>query len=107
VKRHIDALLEKDPQIDTLILGCTHYPLLEKKIRQYLPERVTLLSQGEYVAERVADYLHRHPEIETRCSQNHTVRFYTTEAGDKFASMASIFLQNDIRASRIVLESSC
>jgi glutamate racemase len=107
VKRHIDALLEKDPQIDTLILGCTHYPLLEKKIRQYLPEQVKLLSQGEYVAESMADYLQRHPEIETLCTQNHTVRFYTTEAGDKFANMASLFLQDDICASRIVLEFSC
>jgi glutamate racemase len=107
VKKHIDSILEKDPQIDTLILGCTHYPLLEKKIRQYLPESVTLLSQGKYVADRLADYLDRHPEMEALCSKNHTIRFYTTESGDKFANMASIFLQENIRAGRIVLESSC
>jgi glutamate racemase len=107
VKKHIDAVLAKDPLIDTLVLGCTHYPLLEKKIRNCLPERVRLLSQGKYVAESLADYLHRHPEIETQCSKNQTLRFYTTEADDKFATMAGIFLKDDIRASRIVLESSC
>ncbi|GHV58353.1 glutamate racemase [Bacteroidia bacterium] len=104
VKKHVDALLEKDPQIDTLVLGCTHYPLLEKKIRQYLPESISLLSQGEYVAESLAGYLQRHPEIEGLCSKNHTMRFYTTESGDKFANMAGIFLKDDICASRIVLE---
>lgn len=107
VKKHIDAILEKDPQIDTLILGCTHYPLLEKKIRKYLPDSVSLLPQGAFVAESLADYLHRHSEIETRCSKNHTVRFYTTEADDKFSAMASLFLKDDIRAGRIVLEPSC
>ena len=104
IKKHIDAILKKDPQIDTLILGCTHYPLLEEKIRLYTPSTVALLSQGEYVAESLADYLHRHPEMETQCSKNHTVRFYTTEANDRFADMASIFLKNPVYALRIVLE---
>jgi glutamate racemase len=107
VKKHIDSILEKDPQIDTLVLGCTHYPLLEKKIRRYVPEHIALLSQGQYVADSLADYLHRHPEMETLCSKNHTMRFYTTEAGDKFANMASIFLQETVHAGRIVLESGC
>ena len=104
IQKHIQAILKKDPQIDTLVLGCTHYPLLEEKIRQYLPQHISLLSQGEYVAESLADYLHRHPEVETLCSKNHIAQFYTTEAGDKFANMASIFLQNPVRAKRIVLE---
>ena len=104
IKKHIDAILEKDPQIDTLVLGCTHYPLLEEKIRQYLPKHISLLSQGEYVAESLADYLRRHPEIERLCSKNHTVRFYTTESADKFANMASIFLKDPVHATRIVLE---
>ena len=104
VQKHIDAILQKDPQIDTLILGCTHYPLLEEKIRYYTPQSVSLLSQGKYVAESLAGYLHRHPEIETLCSKNHTVRFYTTEAGDRFAGMASLFLKNPVCADRIVLE---
>jgi glutamate racemase len=104
VKKHLDAILNKDPQIDTLILGCTHYPLLEHKIKHYLPETVSLLSQGEYVADSLADYLQRHPEMEALCSKNHTVRFYTTEADDKFAAMASVFLKGDIDAQRINLE---
>ena len=104
IQKHINAILEKDPQIDVLVLGCTHYPLLEEKIRQYLPEHISLLSQGEYVAGSLADYLHRHPEIETLCSKNYNLCFYTTEAGDKFANRASIFLKTPVCASRIVLE---
>jgi glutamate racemase len=104
VRQHIDSILEKDPLIDTLILGCTHYPLLEKKIKQYLPERISILSQGEYVAESLADYLCRHPEMDTLCSKNGTVRFYTTESEDKFAGMAGVFLKGDIQAHRINLE---
>jgi glutamate racemase len=97
IKKHLDAILNKDPQIDTLILGCTHYPLLEHKIRRYLPETVSLLSQGEYVAESLENYLLRHPEMEALCSKNHTVRFYTTESEDKFSAMASVFLKGEIK----------
>jgi glutamate racemase len=104
IKQHIDSIFNKDPLIDTLILGCTHYPLLEHKIKHYVPETVSLLSQGEYVAESLADYLVRHPEMEERCSKNGSARFYTTEAGDKFSTMASVFLKDDIRAERIILE---
>jgi glutamate racemase len=103
VQKHLDAILKKDPQIDLLILGCTHYPLLEDKIRQYLPPSVALLSQGPYVALSLADYLRRHPEIESRCSQNNSMRFYTTEADDKFTRMASLFFQHPIYATRILL----
>ena len=104
IQKHIQAILEKDPQIDALILGCTHYPLLEEKIRHYVPPAVSILSQGEYVAESLADYLHRHPEIETLCSKGHTARFFTTETGDRFSDRASLFLQQPVCASRIVLE---
>jgi glutamate racemase len=107
IKKHIDAILNKDPQIDLLILGCTHYPLLENKIRHYLPASVALLAQGEYVAESLADYLRRHPEIETRCSKDGNTRFFTTEADDKFADMAGRFFRDTISASRIVLEGPC
>jgi glutamate racemase len=103
VKQHIHSILNKDALIDTLILGCTHYPLLENKIRQYLPETVSIVSQGEYVAESLADYLFRHPEMDTLCSKNGTVRFYTTESEDKFAGMASIFFKGRIDAHRICI----
>ena len=104
VERHILSILNKDPLIDTLILGCTHYPLLEKKIRKYLPESIAILSQGQRVAESLADYLRRHPEVETRCAKNGKTRFYTTEAEEKFSGMASVFLQGNIQAQRINLK---
>jgi glutamate racemase len=104
VQKNIAELLSKDPQIDTVILGCTHYPLLQQKIEQQLPPHVSVLSQGEYVAASLADYLHRHSEIDAVCSKNGTLRFLTTEADDKFAAMAGVFLGEDIRAERIILE---
>ncbi len=103
VKRHIDNLISKDPLIDTLILGCTHYPLLEEKIRLYLPSNVSILSQGKYVAQSLVDYLQRHPEIERKCSKSSSCSFYTTEAEEKFKEVASIFLKEKIEAKRIVL----
>jgi glutamate racemase len=106
VKQHLENILEKDSQIDTLILACTHYPLLEKKIREFLPESVQLVSQGQFVAESLEDYLHRHPEIDEECSKKGTCRFFTTESEDKFANMASLFLKGKINAERISLENS-
>lgn len=103
VSRHIENILSKDPLIDTLILACTHYPLLEKKIKQFLPPGVKILSQGEYVAHSLQDYLRRHPEIAANCSREGTCRFYTTESEDKFKETASIFLHENIEVSRIVL----
>ena len=104
IKQHIDSILNKDPLIDTLILGCTHYPLLEDKIKNYLPPHVAVLSQGKHVAESLANYLSRHPEIEQLCSKNASVSSWTTESEDKFASMASLFLDKKIQAKRINLE---
>jgi glutamate racemase len=104
VRRHLDVLLEKDASIDTVILGCTHYPLLIHKIRQYLPAHIRVISQGKYVAASLEDYLARHPEIRERCSTNGLCRFLTTESEEKFAGMASLFLQGTIRAERISRE---
>jgi glutamate racemase len=104
IKQHIDNILKKDALIDTLVLACTHYPLLEKKIRAYLPEEIRLVSQGKLVAESLGDYLYRHPEIASECSKNGACRFYTTESEEKFASMASLFLNGTIEAERVNLE---
>jgi glutamate racemase len=104
VRQHLDAILEKDSSIDTLILGCTHYPLLINKIKKYLSPRIRLVSQGKYVAASLADYFFRHPEIEQRCSTGNACRFLTTESEDKFAAMASVFLQDTLRVERINLE---
>jgi glutamate racemase len=103
VERHIHSILSKDVLIDTLLLACTHYPLLEDKINKFLPSHVKVVSQGEYVAASLKDYLHRHPEIEEKCAKNATTRFYTTESENKFKEMASVFLNEAVTAERIAL----
>jgi glutamate racemase len=95
VQKHINQLLEKDPDIDTLILGCTHYPLLIKKIREFTPSHIQIVPQGEYVANSLQDYFMRHPEMDERCTKNGTCRFLTTESTAKFEESASIFLQQE------------
>lgn len=98
VKQHINRLLDKDPMIDTIILGCTHYPLLLDKIRQFTPEPIRIISQGEYVARSLRDYLNRHPEMDARCDKGGNCRFLTTESENKFEESASIFLgRQDIK----------
>lgn len=102
VKRHVDALFERDPLIDTLVLGCTHYPLLLPKIVPLLPSKVKVLSQGEIVADSLINYFTRHPEMESRCSKGGGVRFFTTENPDKFGQMASLFFQGDILVEKAI-----
>ena len=96
VKKRIDQIMRLDPQIDTLILGCTHYPLLMPKILKYLPAGVRVVPQGEYVADSLHRYLERHPQIEQRCSKGATVSYYTTENPDKFREQAQIFLHEPV-----------
>lgn len=96
VQKHINQILEKDPDIDTLILGCTHYPLLMEKIRQFTPVHIRIVPQGEYVARSLQDYLRRHPEMDIRCTKGNTCRFLTTESTSKFEESASIFLRQDV-----------
>ncbi len=104
VKKYIDELMAKDPQIDTIILGCTHYPLLLPKIRQYLPAGVQVVSQGAWVAESLKDYLQRHPEMDKKCTKGGRCVYRTTEAEEKFTESASIFLNESIRGERINLD---
>ena len=103
VKKYIDALLEQDPLIDTIILGCTHYPLLLDKIEAYMPQGIKIVCQGEYVAESLQDYLIRHPEMDERCSKGGQCRFYTTESVEKFVSSASLFLHEAIDVQHLSL----
>jgi len=100
VKQHIDRLFAKDALIDTLILGCTHYPLLLPKIRQFLPPHVKVVSQGKYVAESLKDYLYRHPGMEERCTKKGTIRYFTTESPEKFKQQASLFLNERVDAEK-------
>lgn len=104
VQKDLDALLYKNRQIDTIILGCTHYPLLLNKIKRFVPDGVTIVSQGEYVAASLKDYLHRHPEMDGKCTKNGTCLYYTTESEDKFRESASIFLNERITAQHISIE---
>ena len=104
IRKYIDQLLSKDPQIDTVILGCTHFPILLPKIRQYIPEHVSVIAQGEYVAESLKDYLKRHPEMDAKCTKNGNCQFYTTEAEEKFSESASTFLKQQISVNHITLE---
>mgnify|MGYP004719208793 FL=1 len=104
IRKYIDQLLSKDPQIDTVILGCTHFPILLPKIRQYIPEHISVIAQGEYVAESLKDYLKRHPEMDAKCTKNGNCQFYTTEAEEKFSESASTFLKQQISVKHITLE---
>ena len=105
VRKYIEMLLNEDPQIDTIILGCTHYPLLKDKIRQYTPAHIRLISQGELVAESLKDYLHRHADMNARCSHNGRCEFLTTESVEKFRESASVFLHDtDVNVRSVVLE---
>ena len=101
VKKRIDELMSRDDKIDTIILGCTHYPLLIDKIRKYVPANVRVIPQGDYVADRLEDYLHRHPEIDERCTKNATCRYITTENPDKFKQSARVFLRSDIEVDKV------
>jgi glutamate racemase len=104
VKKHIDSLLTKDLEIDTIILGCTHYPLLLSKINKYLPEGIKVISQGEYVATSLKSYLKRHPEMDELCTKNSSCKFLTTESEIKFSESASTFLNTEITVERVVIE---
>ena len=97
VKRHIDRILSADPLIDTIVLGCTHYPLLQQKICRYLTPGIQVVSQGAIVANSLADYLNRHPEINDRCSRRRRRDFYTTEKADFFDPSAALFYGREIR----------
>ncbi|MFN5544324.1 MAG: glutamate racemase [Bacteroidota bacterium] len=104
IKQHIQNLLHKDTQIDTIVLGCTHYPLLAPKIKSFLPEHITLLSQGELVSNSLKDYLHRHTEIKEKLTVNNTCRFYTTDDADTFNKNGSLFFGHEISATHLALQ---
>lgn len=104
VKKNIDNLLHRDPLIDTLILGCTHYPLLYNKVVENVPEGITVLTQGETVARSLKDYLSRHTALEALCTKGGESVFYTTESEEKFREQASRFLHHRVRAKSIVLK---
>ncbi len=103
VKKDVDLLLSDNPLIDTIILGCTHYPLLYDKIRAAVPDNIKVISQGEIIAGSLADYLRRHPEMDERCTKNGTCTYLTTESPEKFSEVASLFLQEPVKVTNIEL----
>lgn len=103
VQKRIDDLLTADPDIDAVILGCTHYPLLMDKIRKYMPEGIEIIPQGSYVAHSLKDYLARHTDMQQRISTGGTASFLTTEYPEQFDESAAIFLNQPVEAHRITL----
>ena len=103
VKKRIDQIMREDPEIDSIILGCTHYPLLMPKILKYLPAGVRVVPQGEYVAESLKDYLERHPQMQQHCSKGASVHYLTTENPEKFKEQAQIFLHEPVEVENITL----
>ena len=103
VNKNISNLFQQDPEIDTVILGCTHYPLLLPAILKFLPPNITLIEQGPIVAESLANYLFRHPEIEQNCSKGSSVSFLTTESVEIFKSHAGAYFGKPISAEKITL----
>ena len=112
VDLYLRQILEKDPQIDTLVLGCTHYHLLLPKIAQWIRNNgkrfaagdIQVISQGYLEAKSLADYLRRHPEYESQLSQRGSCRYLTTENADRFSQSASLFLSSPVQAEHIDLE---
>jgi glutamate racemase len=103
VKKHIDHLLSQSAKIDTILLACTHYPLLLDKIRQFTPGEITILSQGKIVAKGLANYLNRHPEIAEKCSKNGQINFFTTDSTEDFDNHATNFYGKPVRSSHLQL----
>ena len=98
VRQHIERLTSRDPQIDTIVLGCTHYPLLQEKIARYLPSGIEIVSQGRIVAESLVDYLKRHPGISARCGRSSRREFYTSEKAEVFNRLATLFYGKEVRS---------
>jgi glutamate racemase len=104
IKKHVINLMQQQPNIDAIILGCTHYPLIIDKIKKYLPPNVEVLSQGPIVAKGLNDYLKRHPEMQDKCSKSGTVSFYTTDLPETFDKAATLFYGGPVRSKHLALK---
>jgi glutamate racemase len=103
VEKNVRQLMSRDAEIDTLVLSCTHYPLLLNSIRKFVPKDINIISQGSIVADSLQDYLKRHPEMDIRCSKNGSCAFFTTESEEKFKHSAKLFLKQEVEVKRISL----
>lgn len=103
VKKYVDQLFAEEPETDTVVLGCTHYPLLLDKIEREVAGRATVVTQGSLVAASLADYMERHPEMDAKCTKGGKVTYLTTEHPAKFNDMAALFMEEPLAATRIEL----
>ncbi len=103
IRKDIEALLNKDDRIDTLVLGCTHYPFLKAFIESVVPQQVKVIAQGQIVADSLASYLTRHPEIEENCLKKGTVSYLTSENTGEFDLNASVFVKDGVKSSHVNL----
>lgn len=104
VSKNIHNLLQADPEIDAIILGCTHYPLLLRTIRRFVPENIKLMEQGKVVTQKLIEYLNRHPEMDVKCSKSGIIKYYTTENIDIFEKNATTFLGKSIKSEKVILK---
>jgi len=104
VRRYLTELLARSPSIDTLLLACTHYPILYDLFRRSVPPGIRILEQGPIVAERLEDYLFRHPEIERRLGREKKRLFMTTDTSEKFDRLAQIFYGQSIESQLVSLD---
>ncbi len=103
VKKYVDELLSQSSNIDTVLLACTHYPLLMNKLRKYFPANIQLIAQGDIVAESLVKYLRNHPELEARCSKQARISFYTTDDCADFDLHGGYFYNKDVKSERVFL----
>lgn len=103
IEKDVKSLLFQSEEIDTVLLACTHYPIIESQIRRYLPSSTRLVSQGDIVAESLTDYLQRHPEMETRLSKGGEKVFYTTDDATDFENHATLFFDEPVKATQVKL----
>lgn len=101
IRRHIQSIIAKDKDLDTLILGCTHYPLLLETIQKYVPRNIKILDQGKIIAEKLQEYLTRHPEIDNRLTKGGSLRFLTTESAENFEGKAALFMGQKVTAEHV------
>ena len=103
IQKNLKTLLAQDQEIDTILLACTHYPLMQQKIESFLPSTIKVVPQGEIVAESLKDYLQRHPEMENRCSKGGNLQFFTTDAPEEFDRFGSIFFGGNVNSKQVYI----
>ncbi|MDB5129677.1 glutamate racemase [Mucilaginibacter sp.] len=108
VQLYLDQLMEQSPDIDTILLACTHYPLLQDKIKAHLPAHINVVAQGDIVATSLVDYLQRHPEMEQRLTKNGNRQFYTTiDDTPDFDRHASLFFADNVKSEYVDVREGC